>query len=47
MEPFRARYLVPEKMNGHIVYSYRPREGAEDEVYAKLIFVWSIKKRTC
>ena len=29
---FRARYLVPEKMNGHIVYSYRPREGAEDEV---------------
>lgn len=33
---FRARYLVPEKMNGHIVYSYRPKEGAEEEVYAKL-----------
>ena len=33
---FRARYLVPEKMNGHIVYSYRPKDGAEDEVYAKL-----------
>ena len=33
---FRARYLIPEKMNGHIVYSYRPKEGAEDEVYAKL-----------
>ena len=33
---FRARYLLPEKMNGHIVYSYRPREGAEDEVYKKL-----------
>ena len=33
---FRTRYLVPEKMNGHIVYSYRPREGAEDEVYRKL-----------
>ena len=33
---FRARYLIPEKMNGHIVYSYRPREGAEDEVYKKL-----------
>ena len=30
---FRARYLVPEKMNGHVVYSYRPREGAEAEVY--------------
>lgn len=33
---FRARYLIPEKMNGHIVYSYRPKEGAEEEVYAKL-----------
>ena len=33
---FRARYLLPEKMNGHIVYSYRPREGAEEEVYKKL-----------
>lgn len=33
---FRARYLIPDKMNGHIVYSYRPREGAEDEVYKKL-----------
>lgn len=33
---FRARYLMPEKMNGHIVYSYRPREGAEAEVYDRL-----------
>ena len=33
---FRAQYLVPEKMNGHIVYSYRPREGAEAEVYERL-----------
>ena len=33
---FRAHYLVPEKMNGHIVYSYRPREGAEAEVYGRL-----------
>ena len=42
---FRARYLVPEKMNGHIVYSYRPRDGAEDEVYSKLSDIcMSIKK---
>lgn len=42
---FRARYLVPEKMNGHIVYSYRPREGAEAEVYDKLADVcMSIRK---
>ena len=36
LSQFRARYLLPEKMNGHIVYSYRPRAGAEDEVYSKL-----------
>lgn len=33
---FRSRYLVPEKMNGHIVYSYRPRDGAEAEIYDRL-----------
>ena len=33
---FRARWLLPEKMNGHIVYSYRPKEGAEAEVYDRL-----------
>lgn len=42
---FRARYLVPEKMNGHIVYSYRPREGAEAEVYDRLADIcMSIRK---
>ncbi len=36
LSAFRARYLVPEKMNGHIVYSYRPKDGAEAEVYEQL-----------
>lgn len=36
LSAFRAAWLVPEKMNGHIVYSYRPREGAEAEVYDRL-----------
>ena len=36
LSAFRAKYLVPEKMHGHIVYSYRPREGAEAEVYDRL-----------
>ena len=36
LSAFRAKYLIPEKMHGHIVYSYRPREGAEAEVYDKL-----------
>lgn len=33
---FRQRYLVPEKYNGHIVYQYRPADGAEEKVYDKL-----------
>ena len=42
---FRSRYLLPEKMNGHIVYSYKPRPGAEAEVYDRLADVaMSIKK---
>jgi len=42
---FRARYLIPDKMNGPIVYSYRPREGAEESVYNLISDVcMSIKK---
>lgn len=42
---FRSRYLLPEKMNGHIVYSYKPREGAEAEIYDRLADIClSIKK---
>ena len=33
---FRARYLLPEKSNGYVVYSYRPKEGAEAEIYDKI-----------
>ena len=33
LSAFRYNYLVPDKMNGHIVYSYKPRPGAEDTVY--------------
>jgi SNF2 family DNA or RNA helicase len=36
LSSFRAYYLVPEKMNGHIVYKYRPREGAEAEAYEQI-----------
>ena len=42
---FRARYLIPDKQYGHIVYSYRPKPGGEEEVYAKLSDIcMSIKK---
>lgn len=33
---FRDRYLVPDKRNGMIVYSYRPRDGADTEVYDRI-----------
>ncbi len=42
---FRSRFLVPDKMNGHIVYSYREKEGASEEVYSRLADVcMSIRK---
>lgn len=45
LSAFRARYLVPEKMNGHIVYSYRPKEGAEEAVYGTIADIcMSIRK---
>jgi SNF2 family DNA or RNA helicase len=33
---FRTRWLTPDKMSGHIVYSYREKEGAADEVHSLL-----------
>lgn len=33
---FRSRYLIPAKMNGHIVYSYKEREGAGAEVVERI-----------
>ena len=33
---FRDSYLIPEKTNGYTVYSYRAKDGAEQEVYKKL-----------
>ena len=36
LSAFRSRYLLPDKMHGHVVYSYRPKEGAEAEVYDRL-----------
>ena len=45
LSAFRAKYLLPEKMNGHVVYSYRPKESAEDEVYSRIADIcMSIRK---
>lgn len=31
---FRERFFVPDKRNREIIYSYKPREGAEDAIYS-------------
>lgn len=42
---FRNQYLLPDRTNGYVVYSYRPKEGAEAEVYDKISDIcMSIKK---
>ena len=33
---YRQNYFVPDKMNGQIVYSYRPRPGAEEAIYRQI-----------
>lgn len=42
---FRKQYLRPDRMNGHIVYAYKPQEGAEQAIYEVLSDIcMSIKK---
>lgn len=42
---FRAEYLLPDRMSGHIVYSYRPKPGAEDAAYSHMADIcMSIRK---
>ena len=33
---YRQEYFVPDTMNGQIVYSYRPKPGAEQAIYRKI-----------
>lgn len=33
---YRNQYFLPDKMNGHIVYSYKLRPGAEEQIYKKV-----------
>ena len=33
---FRQRWFVPDKKNGAVVFSYRPVEGAEDDIYGRI-----------
>lgn len=33
---YRNAYFTPDRVNGPIVYSYRPLPGAEDEIYRKI-----------
>ena len=33
---YRNTYFIPDKRNGQVVFSYKPREGAEEEIYATI-----------
>ena len=33
---FRQRWFVPDRRNGAVVFSYRPVEGAEDDIYGRI-----------
>ena len=33
---YRNAYFVPDKRNGQVVFSYKPREGAEEEIYTAI-----------
>lgn len=33
---FRDRYFVPDKRSGHIIYSWKPKPGAEEEIYERV-----------
>lgn len=33
---YRERYFLPDKRNQHVIFSYKPREGAEEAIYKKL-----------
>ena len=33
---YRDTYFLPDKRNAQIVYSWKPKQGAEDEIYKKL-----------
>ena len=33
---YRARYFMPDKTNGRVIYSYMPLPGAEEQIYKKI-----------
>lgn len=33
---YRREFFVPDRMNGQVVYSYRPKPGAEAEIYRRI-----------
>ena len=33
---YRSEYFVPDKRNQHVIFSYKPRDGAEERIYKKI-----------
>jgi len=43
---YRENYFVPDKQNGQRIFSYKPRKGSEDEIYAKIADITISMKST-
>ena len=33
---YRTDYFIPDKRNGQVIFSYKPKPGAEDEIYRRI-----------
>ena len=33
---YRNNYFIPDKRNAQVIFSYKPREGAEEEIYKRI-----------
>lgn len=33
---YRDEFFLPDKRNGQVIFSYKPKEGAEDEIYRRI-----------
>lgn len=42
---YRKEFFVPDRMNGQIVYSYRPKPNAEKEIYRRISDQMAIRNR--
>lgn len=43
---YREAFFVPDKRNGQVIFSYKPRKGAEEEIYKRISDI-TISMKSC